>query len=316
MRAPLENDAGATPAVFAPFEDERVDEVLLNGAASAWTVRGDSTAPFPSPFASRQALAAWLLTFARSHGARLDPVVGSAGGACGDFGREVGSSGATATYRWHAVLPPLAPDGPVVTIRRHRFATLETGAFVVDEASGAAMSDLLSTVAARNATVLIAGPTGSGKTTLLAALIAERSRSERLVVVESLAELPPPGGASIRLLERRANLDGHGERSVAHLVREALRLRPDRLVVGEIRGDEAGAFLAAATSGHHGALATIHAGCAAEAVTRLADLASLDGRRSPSACLASLPPLAVALLARGTPPRLVSITQQPRSTLN
>ncbi len=266
-----------------------VDEVLLNGKDAAFLVRRGLAEEFPSPFADDGALLDWLQDLAERDGIRLDPVNGAAGGLLADSG-----------IRWHAVLPPLSRDGPLACFRRHRFQDVALSDFAGDARTVASLRDA---VQAR-LPLLIAGPTGSGKTTLVAALLAEVP-GERIIVIESLPELPRFGARTVRLVEKPPSLDGRGAVPLSRLVREALRLRPDRLVVGEIRGHEARAFLEAAGTGHGGVMATLHAGSAEEARDRLILLAGGGAR---SHALAAAPGLGVAVLERGTPPRLVSFS--------
>jgi pilus assembly protein CpaF len=282
-------DAVAT-ALLERLVDPEVDEVFLSAQALTWVGGAAETKVAASPVGSREELAAWLLAFARAQGVRLDASCGTAGGVL-----------AGEALRWHCVLPPLARDGPVLAVRRHRFGRVGLADFAGDLATRTA----LATAVRARADVLVAGPTGSGKTTLVAALLAELAADERVVSVEALPELPPTSMRSIRLVERAPNLEGRGGVSLRRLVREALRLRPDRLVVGEIRGREAGAFVEALETGHGGLIATVHAASPEEARRRVAALAS--GRRRPAAGVVDrLGTVAVAVLARGRPPRLAA----------
>jgi len=293
--------------LFAVFTDPRVDEVLANGLDGLWVIAGGQTirassplacphssaflSPHSSPFSSLDMMLLWLSELARRHGLRLDPVCGSAGGSLEDQG-----------YRWHCVLPPLAQDGPLLSIRRHRFSHLALSNFTADEAQMAA----LIAAARGRAHLLIVGPTGSGKSTLLATLLRDFAAHERVVLVESLAELPSPSPCSVRLLERQANLEQIGAVSLTRLVHEALRLRPDRLVIGEIRSHEAAAYLEALLSGHMGVMTTLHAINVGDALARLSLLARGAGWTAAPAGWQGVP-LVVAVLERGHPPRLAEV---------
>lgn len=166
-----------------------------------------------------------------------------------------------------AVIEPVAVDGTTISIRRHRPHTVPLDAF----APGPVVDLLLSIVAARS-NVLVTGATSTGKTTLLAALIATLDRCERLVVVEDTAELLLDGRHAVRLETRAATVEGVGEVDAAQLVRTALRLRPDRLVVGEFRGTEAVAIVEALNTGHDGSLSTCHANSAIDGLRRIETL--------------------------------------------
>jgi pilus assembly protein CpaF len=172
--------------------------------------------------------------------------------------------------RVHVVLPPLAVDGPAVTIRRFRVAAVPLGAFC-----GSDVVNLLvgATVAGLN--VVVSGGTGAGKTTLLNALCRHLPTGERVVTVEDAAELRLPGEHTVRLETRPATPDGLAAVGVRELVRAALRMRPDRIVVGEVRGAEALDMLQAMNTGHGGCLSTCHANGPADALRRIETMALL-----------------------------------------
>jgi pilus assembly protein CpaF len=179
--------------------------------------------------------------------------------------------------RLHAVLPPVAPGGTCLSLRvpRRRAFTLDelVGAAAVP-ADGAAL--LARLVAARTA-FLVTGGTGTGKTTLLAALLSRASSTDRLLLVEDSGELAPAHPHVVRLEARPANVEGAGEVTLRDLVRQALRMRPDRLVVGEVRGAEVTELLAALNTGHEGGCGTLHANSAVDVPARLEALAGAAG---------------------------------------
>lgn len=265
--------------------DDALDEILVNGTSAMALVGRKSTVYESSPFADRAGMSVWVQDLAHAQGIRLDPLCAAAGGML-DSG-----------YRWHALLPPLCVDGPLLSLRRHRFASIQLDHFAGDRA-GAVQA------ASDGSAMLIAGPTGAGKTSFLSALLAHHALSERVVVVESLQELPALSPSWIRLVERRANIEGAGAISLATLLHEAMRLRPDRLVVGEIRGPEARTFLEALTTGHRGVMATIHAGSPEQAYLRLATLAGASPKKIER--LLGGMPLVCVQLERGDPPRVTS----------
>jgi pilus assembly protein CpaF len=166
-----------------------------------------------------------------------------------------------------AVIEPIAVDGPIVAIRRHRLRQIPLDAF-----AGPAVVALLHDLVVRRANLLVTGATSSGKTTLLAALLASCPPTERCVVIEDTAELDLPDRHVVRLEARRATADGIRAIDADELVRTALRLRPDRLVVGEFRGVEALAAVQALNTGHDGSLATCHANSALDGLRRLEGL--------------------------------------------
>ncbi len=166
--------------------------------------------------------------------------------------------------RVNAVVPPLAVDGPCLTVRRFGARAIPLAAF----APPPVVALLVWAVAAR-LNVLVSGGTGAGKTTLLNALAGSIPAGERVVTVEDAAELRLPGEHVVRLEARPANAEGAGEVRIRDLVRNALRMRPDRIVVGEVRGPEALDMLQAMNSGHEGSLSTCHANGPDDALRRL-----------------------------------------------
>jgi pilus assembly protein CpaF len=274
-----------TAALLVHFQDPSVDELLLNGACSVFVRSGTKLAPAAPFFEHDEALLDFLLELAASQDIRLDPACGSAGGTLPEL-----------PGRWHCVLPPLSRDGPLFCVRRHRFEALTLDDFSMT----AEVRGRLERHVEVGAPLVIVGATGCGKTSLLAALLRVHALEERVVVIETLPELPRLGPAWIRLAERPASLEGRGGVAADRLLAEALRLSPDRLVLGEIRGAEARAFVEAARTGHQGLMATLHAGSANEALARLCALAKAD---------AAPDGLAVVRLVRGRLPRIVGFTR-------
>jgi pilus assembly protein CpaF len=179
-----------------------------------------------------------------------------------------------------AAVPPIAADGPCLSIRRFGARTLALGAFGPPQLV-AVLDDALRS----RCNILVSGPTSSGKTTLLNALLAALAPGERVVTIEDTTELQLATANTVRLEARDATADGLGGLSLADLLRAALRLRPDRLVVGEVRGGEAVTLLGALSTGHDGSLATVHANGPLDALRRLESMV-LQG--SPSWPLAAV----------------------------
>lgn len=174
--------------------------------------------------------------------------------------------------RCHIAVPPVAVDGPYITLRR-----FPASARRLDELADPELAVCLERLVARRANLIVFGPTSTGKTSLLASLLATVAERERLVVVEEAAELPRLGAGTVRLEGQPPNVDGVGAVTLAELVAAALRMRPDRLVVGEVRGPEAAALLQALTTGHRGSLSTLHADDPAHALWRFEQLARAGG---------------------------------------
>jgi pilus assembly protein CpaF len=184
--------------------------------------------------------------------------------------------------RVNAIIPPLSLDGPVLSIRRFGVRTLDMADLLELGSLSPAMSELLKGTVKARLNVLVAGGTGSGKTTLLNALSAYISAEERIVTIEDAAELQLLQPHVIRLETRPPNIEGAGQITQRELVRNALRMRPDRIIVGEVRGDEVLDMLQAMNTGHDGSLTTIHANSARDALHRLETLMLLTGVNLPS----------------------------------
>lgn len=242
------------------LDDPSVTDVLVNGPGPVWVERHGRLEPSGTNVDDAQIRTA-IERLVAPLGLRADrshPVV--------DARLPDGT-------RVTVVLDPLAVDGPVLALRRHRAARLP-----LSELAGPFRRALEDRVEGRR-NLVVYGATGSGKTTLLNALGAALGPMERVVTIEDVAELRFPGGHVVRLEARPGTADGVGRVGMRSLVRAALRLRPDRLVVGEVRGAEALDMLWALSTGHLGSMSTLHAATAADALVRLETmaLASDDG---------------------------------------
>jgi pilus assembly protein CpaF len=175
------------------------------------------------------------------------------------------------------VLPPIAPEGTAISIRVPRLSIAR-----LDDLQAAGMFDetvrrRLGAAITGRANILVSGAAGAGKTTLLAALLAEAPAHERIVTIEDVAELRISHPHHVRLEARQPNIEGAGAIGLARLVREALRMRPDRLVVGECRGEEVRELLSALNTGHDGGAGTVHANSLADVAARLEALGAVAG---------------------------------------
>jgi pilus assembly protein CpaF len=179
--------------------------------------------------------------------------------------------------RLHAVIPPVSPEGTHISLRMLRGGPGDLDALVRAGSVPPSWRPVLDAVVASRAAYLVTGGTGAGKTTLLSALLSSVSATERIVLVEDVGELRPRHPHVVRMEARHANVEGRGEIGLDVLVRQALRMRPDRLVVGECRGGEVTDLLAALNTGHSGGCGTLHANAATEVPARLEALGQAGG---------------------------------------
>jgi pilus assembly protein CpaF len=187
--------------------------------------------------------------------------------------------------RVNAIIPPLALDGPILSIRRFGVRTLTMDALIQNNSISPGMVAVLNAAVHARLNMLISGGTGSGKTTLLNALSASIPVSERIVTIEDAAELKLLQPHVVRLETRPPNVEGKGRVTQRELVRNALRMRPDRIVVGEVRGDEVLDMLQAMNTGHDGSITTVHANSPRDALHRLETLMLLSGVNLPTAAM-------------------------------
>ncbi|MFE9190601.1 TadA family conjugal transfer-associated ATPase [Micromonospora sp. NPDC007208] len=254
---------GAGP--LAPLlADPEVTDVLVNGVR-VWVDRGSGLHQVPVPMGSVEDVRRLAQRLIASAGRRLDD-----GSPYADARLPDGT-------RLHAVLPPVATEGPYLSLRtfRHRPFTLDE--LVRQGTVPRPLAPLLAAVVAARLAYLVTGGTGSGKTTLLNTLLGMVPATERIVLVEDAAELRPGHPHVVGLQARTANVEGTGVVSLADLVRQALRMRPDRLVVGECRGGEVVDLLAALNTGHDGGAGTLHANTPSDVPARLEALGMLGG---------------------------------------
>ena len=240
------------------LEDAEVTEVMINGAGALFYERGGELYPADTVFDSPEQIMIVMDRILAPLGRRLDrssPLV-SARLANGD--------------RVNAVAAPIAIDGPAVTIRKFSDQIRTLGRLVESGSIPAWYAQLLSWAVRCSRSIAVAGGTGSGKTTLLNALSCEIPVGERIVTIEDSAELRFDAHPNVVRLEARdSSIEGSGEVTIRDLVKNALRMRPDRIVVGEVRSGECIDMLNAMNTGHEGSLTTLHAGSAEEALMRL-----------------------------------------------
>lgn len=242
-----------------------VTDVLVNGAGSVFIDRGDGLEPTDVTFPDEEAVRRLAQRLAAGAGRRLD-----------DATPYVDARLADGT-RCHAVLAPVARPGTTVSLRVPSRRVLDLEALVAARTLTAEGARLLASIVEQRLAFLVTGGTGVGKTTLLAGLLSRVDPTERLVLVEDASELRPDHPHVVALEARPANVEGAGEVTVRTLVRQALRMRPDRLVVGEVRDGTVTDLLAALNTGHDGGCGTLHANSAADVPARIEALALAAG---------------------------------------
>lgn len=260
------------PPPFRPFhagplqqllETPGVTDVLVNGPEEVWVDRGLGLERAPVRFANPAEVRELAVRLASLGGRRLD-----------DASPLVDARLPDGT-RLHAALPPVVDRCAALSLRAVRARAFTLAELDMGGTLAGGLATVLEGLVAARASLLITGATGSGKTTLLAALLSLVDPAERIVVIEEAGEVNPNHPHVVRLVERRANVDGAGEVSVARLVREALRMRPDRVILGECRGAEVRDVLTAFNTGHRGGMATLHANTPADVPARFAALGAL-----------------------------------------
>jgi pilus assembly protein CpaF len=272
-----------------------VTDVLVNGPQQVWVDRGAGLEPAGVGFPDEEAVRRLAVRLAAAAGRRLDDAAPWVDAALPDG------------TRLHAVLPPVSGSGTCLSLRVLRRARLSYADLADRGALPGAAVDLLPAVVHRRLAFLVTGGTGSGKTTVLSALLGLVDPAERLVLCEDAPELSPDHPHVVRLLTRPPNVESVGAVSLRDLVRQALRMRPDRLVVGEVRGGEVVDLLAALNTGHDGGCGTLHVNRAAEVPARLEALgvaAGLDREAVHSQAAAAL--ALVVHLRRGSAGRQVA----------
>ncbi len=247
------------------LRDPDVTDVLVNGPGEVWVDTGDGLRLTPVRFPDEPAVRRLAQRLAAVAGRRLDDTAPYA------------DARLPGGVRLHAVLPPIASAGTTMSLRLPRRRAFGLEELIAAGTVSAAGAVLLGRLVTARVAFLVTGGTGCGKTTVLSSLLSLADPGERLVLVEDSAELHPAHPHVVGLEARPPNVEGAGEVTLHDLVRQALRMRPDRLVVGEVRGSEVVALLAALNTGHEGGCATIHANTPADVPARLEALACAAG---------------------------------------
>lgn len=267
----LETELTGAGILDSLLAGDDVTDVLVSAPDEVWIDDGKGLRRSDIRFADEAAVRRLAQRLAIAAGRRLDDAQPWVDGFLGGLGS--GRFG----VRLHAVLPPVAARGTCISLRVLRPTSLDLDALA---ASGALAPDarrLLDQIITARLAFLVSGGTGAGKTTVLAAMLGAVSPSERILCVEDAPELAPRHPQVVGLVARAANVEGMGEVTLRDLVRQALRMRPDRLIVGEVRGAEVVDLLSALNTGHAGGAGTVHANSPAEVPARLEALGALGG---------------------------------------
>lgn len=255
-----------------------VTDLLVNGPEEAWIDAGAGLEKVPDfCMGSAVALRRAAVRMAAAAGQRLDdatPIVDAT---------------LPSGVRLHAVLPPLSGDSTVISLRVPSPVALPLEAVVASGMVSPWLAEVVRRLVQVRASGLITGATGTGKTTLLACLLGLAAPDERLICIEEVSELRPAHPHVVHLQARGANVQGAGGVSLSDLVKAAMRMRPDRLILGEARGGEVREMLSALNTGHRGGWATVHANSALEVPARLEALGALAGMSREALCAQSLP---------------------------
>ena len=254
---------------FGPIEtlmaDEEVSDIMINGPLRVFIEKAGKILLTDVTFSSERHLISVIQKIVSIVGRRIDessPMV--------DARMPDGS-------RFNAIIPPLALDGSLVSIRKFKKQKMQLKKYVEIGSMSEAMYKFLAICGQIRLNIIISGGTGSGKTTLLNALSGHINSNERIVTIEDAAELQLQQPHVLRMETRPANMEGAGEITQRHLVKNALRMRPDRIILGEIRGDEVIDMLSAMNTGHDGSMGTVHSNSPRDAMSRIENLIGMSG---------------------------------------
>lgn len=247
------------------LEQPGVTDVLVNGPDEVWVDSGAGLQRVPLHLGTEDQVRALAVRLAAAAGRRLDDAQPAVDARLADG------------VRLHAILPPLAPKGTTLSLRVPSAKPLTLANLVAQETVPKTLEPVLKAVLGRRISFLISGATGTGKTTLLAALLGLVAPGERLIIIEEAQELSPQHPHLVHLQTRGSNVEGAGRVELSDLVRHALRMRPDRIVLGECRGAEIRELLTAFNTGHEGGGTTLHANAPGDVPARLQALGALAG---------------------------------------
>jgi len=242
------------------LSNPNITDILVNGHKEVWIDQGQGLEKSKLTFLSEERVRSLAQRLALSTGRRLDqsqPYV---------------DAQLSKTIRLHAVLSPVANPGTVIYLRIHRPQIMSLSELVLNKTLTTSQKDFLNQITKEKKSFVICGGTGSGKTTLLNSLLSEVNRNQRIVIIEDSRELNPQHPHVVSLEGRPANIEGMGLITMKDLIKQSLRMRADRLIIGEVRGAEVIDWLGALNTGHTGSAGTIHANSIHEVVIRFESL--------------------------------------------
>ncbi len=265
----LQNEILGLGPIEPLLADPTITEILVNGYDRVFIERQGQLELMPIQFNNNEHLLRIIDKIVSRVGRRIDESSPMADARLPDGSRV------------NAIIPPIALDGPTLSIRRFSVVPLRIEDLIRKHALTKGMAEFLAAMVRAKTSILISGGTGSGKTTLLNILSSFIPESERIITIEDTAELQLQQTHVVRLETRPQNIEGKGEVPMRALVRNSLRMRPDRIVLGEVRGSEVIDMLQAMNTGHEGSLTTIHANTARDALSRLENLVNMGGVQIP-----------------------------------
>jgi pilus assembly protein CpaF len=247
------------------LDNLNITDIFVNGHKEVWIDQGQGLEKTKLTFLNEESVRSLAQKLALSTGRRLDqsqPFV---------------DAQLTKTIRLHAVLTPIASPGTFISLRIHRPKTMSLTELVINKTLTTFQKDFLTEMIKNEKSFVICGGTGSGKTTLLNSLLSDVEKSQRILIIEDSRELNPQHPHVVSLEGRPANIEGMGLITMKDLIKQSLRMRADRLIIGEVRGAEVIDWLSALNTGHTGSAGTIHANSIHEVITRFESLGLMAG---------------------------------------
>ena len=242
-----------------------ITDILVNGHKEVWIDQGSGIEKTKLTFLNEESVRSLAQRLALSTGRRLDQ------------SQPYADAQLSKTIRLHAVLSPIANPGTIISLRIHRPQIMSLTELVLNNTLTTSKKDFLNQIIKEKKSFVICGGTGSGKTTLLNSLLSEVDRNQRILIIEDSGELNPHHPHVVSLEGRPANIEGMGLITMKDLIKQSLRMRADRLIIGEVRGAEVIDWLSALNTGHTGSAGTIHANSIHEVVIRFESLGLMAG---------------------------------------